>query len=69
LNEGEEKKSSAFEFRPLGKGVQDIPSIIEAAHQAGSKWLIVEQDNPSMDLAPMECITVSIEYLKSIGAK
>ena len=69
LNEGEEKKSSAFEFRPLGKGVQDIPSIIDAAHKAGSKWLIVEQDNPSMGLAPMECITVSIEYLKSIGAK
>ena len=69
LNEGEEKKSSAFEFRPLGKGVQDIPSIIEAAHQAGSKWLIVEQDNPSMGLEPMQCIQTSIEFLKSIGAK
>ena len=69
LNEGEEKKSSAFEFRPLGKGVQDVPSIIEAAHQAGSKWLIVEQDNPSMGLEPMQCIQTSIEYLKSIGAK
>ena len=69
LNEGEEKKSSAFEFRPLGKGVQDIPSIIAASEAAGSKWLIVEQDQPSMGKSPMECITVSIEYLKSIGAK
>ncbi len=69
LNEGQEKKSSAFEFRPLGKGMQDVPSIIEAAHKAGSKWLVVEQDEPSMGLAPMECITVSMEYLKSIGAK
>ena len=69
LNEGQEKKSSAFEFRPLGKGMQDVPSIIDAAHKAGSKWLVVEQDEPSMGLAPMECITVSMEYLKSIGAK
>ena len=69
MNEGQEKKSSAFEFRPLGKGMQDVPSIIEAAHKAGSKWLVVEQDEPSMGLAPMECITVSMEYLKSIGAK
>ena len=69
LNEGEKKENTAFEFRPLGKGVQDIPSIIEAAHQAGSKWLIVEQDQPSMGKTPMECVAMSMEYLKSIYGK
>ena len=66
LNEGEKKAKSAFEFRPLGKGVQNIPSIIEAAKKAGSKWLIVEQDQPSMEKTPMECVAMSMEYLKSI---
>ena len=69
LNEGEEKKSSAFEFRPLGHGVVDIAAIVEAAtNEVGSKWLVVEQDNPSMDKTPMECVAMSVEYLKSIGA-
>ena len=67
-NENETKKSSAFEFRPLGNGVQDIPSIIAAAKEAGSKWLVVEQDQPSMGKTPIECAATSMEYLKSIGA-
>ena len=68
LNENETKKSSAFEFRPLGNGVQDIPSIIAAAKEAGSMWLVVEQDQPSMGKTPIECAATSMEYLKSIGA-
>ena len=68
LNENETKKSSAFEFRPLGNGVQDIPSIIAAAKEAGSKWLVVEQDQPSMGKTAIECAATSMEYLKSIGA-
>ena len=68
LNENETKKTSAFEFRPLGNGVQDIPAIIAAAKEAGSKWLVVEQDQPSMGKTPMECAATSMEYLKSIGA-
>ena len=66
LNEDEKKENTAFEFRPLGHGVQDVPSIIEASKAAGSKWLIVEQDQPSMGKTPMECVTMSMEYLKSI---
>ena len=69
MNEGEQKKNTAFEFRPLGCGVQDIPSIIAAAEEAGSKWLIVEQDQPSMGKTPMECVATSMEYLKSIYGK
>lgn len=67
LNEGEQKKASAFEFRPLGHGVQNIPSIIAASVKAGSKWLIVEQDQPSMGKSPLECVAMSMEYLKSIA--
>ena len=37
-----------------------------AAKAAGSKWLVVEQDQPSMGLTPIECAKASMEYLKSI---
>lgn len=61
------KRPEGFEFRPLGKGLQDFPSILAAAHDAGSEWVIVEQDSPSMGLTPMECIKASIDYLKTIN--
>ena len=64
LNEGEKKENPAFEFRPLGYGVQDIPAIIEASKKAGSKWLIVEQDQPSMGKTPMECAGMSMAFLQ-----
>lgn len=66
LNEDEKKENTAFEFRPLGYGVQDIPAIIKASEAAGSKWLIVEQDQPSMGKTPLECAAMSIEYLQSM---
>jgi len=56
-----------FEFRPLGKGVQNFPAIIEAAKDAGAEWLVVEQDKPSMGLTAMESIEESRNYLRSIG--
>ena len=61
------KRPSNFELRPVGSGVQDFPGIIKAAEKAGTEWLIVEQDNPSMGLTPIECAKKSREYLKSIG--
>lgn len=66
LDEGEKKANTAFEFRPLGYGLQDIPSIIAASEAAGSKWLVVEQDNPSMGKTPFECAEMSMEYLNSL---
>lgn len=66
LNEGEKKENTAFEFRPVGYGIQDIPAIIAAAKAAGSKWLVVEQDQPSMGKTPLECAQTSMEYLKSL---
>ena len=68
---GIEKKAPVrpanFEFRPVGYGKQDFPSILKAAEKAGASWVVVEQDNPSLGLSPIECATKSREYLKSIG--
>ncbi len=57
----------AFGLRYVGEGVQDFSSIIKAAEDAGSEWLIVEQDSPSPDKSSMECAELSRKYLKSIG--
>ena len=66
IDEGEKKENTAFEFRPVGYGIQDIPAIIAAAKEAGSKWLVVEQDQPSMGKTPLECAQTSMEYLQSL---
>lgn len=66
LNEGEKKANTAFEFRPVGYGLQDVPSIIAASEAAGTKWLVVEQDQPSMGKTPIECAQMSMDYLKSL---
>ena len=62
-----EEDTVKFEFRPVGYGKQDFPSILKAAEKAGSLWVVVEQDKASMDLTPMECAEKSRNYLKSIG--
>ena len=68
---GEEGKAPErpknFEFRPNGKGVVNFPPILEAAREAGTAWVVVEQDQPSMGLTPMESIKTSIDYLKTIN--
>ncbi len=62
-----DSKPSTFEFRPVGSGKQTFPAILEAAEKAGSSWVVVEQDEPSMGLSPMECAAKSRAYLKTIG--
>ena len=65
--ESEKKTEDApFEFRPVGYGVQDVPTIISAAEYAGAEWLVVEQDMPSMGLDPLGCAEKSIGYLRSL---
>lgn len=61
-----EKAAGAFDYRPLGKGLQNIPAIVEASIESGAKWLIIEQDEPCMGLSRMECAKISIDYLKSV---
>ncbi len=65
-SEAKEETAEGFELRPVGYGVQDFPAILEAAEKAGAKWLVVEQDEPSMDKTPLECAKLSIDYLKGI---
>lgn len=62
----EDKKQGTkgtFEFRPVGKGVQDFPAIIKAATECGAEWFIVEQDNATMGLSALESAKASVEYL------
>ncbi|MGI6772503.1 MAG: sugar phosphate isomerase/epimerase [Clostridiales bacterium] len=56
-----------FSFRPVGHGVQDMPSILAAAEKAGSKWLVVEQDRPAKHNTPLESAKMSRDYLKALG--
>ena len=56
-----------FGFRPIGYGVQDFASILEASQEAGAKWLVVEQDEPSLGKTSLECAGMSRDYLKEIG--
>jgi len=60
------RQENGLELRPLGMGIQDFPSIIEAAEKAGTEVLIVEQDC-SPDRPPIEAARISREYLRSLG--
>ena len=65
-SEDAKPEENPFEFRPVGFGVQNIPAIIAAAEDAGAGWLVVEQDQPSMGLTPMQCAEKAINYLRSL---
>ena len=60
------ESASTFEFRAVGQGSQDIPSILAAAEYAGTEWFVVEQDRPSAGKTSMQCARESIEYLRSL---
>ena len=60
------KEATKFELRPVGSGVQNFPAILDACKEVNAKWVIVEQDSPSMDKTPLECAETSINYLKSL---
>ncbi len=67
IDEDEEKDTKGqFEFRPVGYGLQDFPAILDACEKAGTKWVVVEQDQPSMDKSSLECAKMSIDYLRSL---
>ena len=62
----EQEETKAFEFRPLGSGVQNFAEILKACKDAGASWVVIEQDAPSMGKTPIECARASIDYIKSI---
>ena len=67
IDENEKKDTAGkFEFRPVGYGVQNFPEILAAAKEVGIKWVVVEQDQPSMGKTALECAQMSVEYLNSL---
>ncbi len=61
------KSTGTFEFRPIGYGCQDWYTILCTAQNTNAKWLIVEQDNATIGLTPMESAAMSRAYLKTLG--
>ncbi len=61
------KRPRSLEFCPIGSGSQDFPAILDAAKQAGTEWLVVEQDSTSMGLTAMQSAEKSLEYLRTIN--
>ena len=60
------KTTSTFEFRPVGYGKQDVPTILRAAIASGANYLVVEQDNP-VEQTSLEAVEMSRKYLASLG--
>lgn len=65
VSEEEAKRTCAFEYRPVGLGLQNVEEIMQAAEEAGAEWMIVEQDEPTMGKTALECVQMSMEYLKA----
>ncbi len=70
LIDGGQVKSStdivSFELRPVGYGIMDVLSVINASEKAGAEMIIVEQDKTSLNKNSLECAKLSIDYIKNI---
>jgi sugar phosphate isomerase/epimerase len=60
------RKDSGFDFRPVGYGLMDFESILKAASDAGTEWLVVEQDTSS-ERPALEAAKMSADYLRKLG--
>ena len=60
------KVTSAFAFRPVGYGRQDVPTVITAAIESGANYLVVEQDDPG-EQTSLEAVEMSRNYLRTLG--
>jgi sugar phosphate isomerase/epimerase len=59
---------SAFDFRPLGMGQMDIPAVLKAAEDAGTEWVVVEQDR-STERPSLDAIRLSRESPKDSNTR
>ena len=57
------REENGFEFRPLGRGMQDFEAILAACEACGTETVIVEQDQ-SYDISELEAARISREYLR-----
>lgn len=55
-----------FVLQPVGRGVQDIPSVVNAAGQIGTEWLIVEQDDPAPGDTALDSARISAQYVRTL---
>ncbi len=64
-----EKKAveTKFELRPVGYGCQDWYNNIKAVEDSIAEWVIVEQDQPTMERDPLTSAAMSRNYLKTLG--
>ncbi len=54
-------------FREVGSGILDFSAIISAAEQAGTQFMIVEQDVCPTDA--LECVKKSFDHIESVKSK
>lgn len=67
VDNGAEDVHDRSEQRPVGYGTQDVPGLLAAAEEAGTQWLVVEQDAlSSMGRNSLQCSAMSVQYLKTI---
>ena len=59
------KEDNGFEFRPLGDGLQDFKSILEACEECGTHTVIVEQDKTYGGMSELEAAKRARDYLKN----
>ena len=57
---------ATFEFRPVGAGVVNFPSVLAAVAESNAEYVIVEQDQ-SYAQTSIEAAKQSRNYLKSLG--
>ena len=55
----------SYKLCPVGHGIQDFPAILAAAERAGTKHIVVEQDNCDGDVFVAH--KASRDYLKGLG--
>jgi sugar phosphate isomerase/epimerase len=65
-DEESEGDTGYFGLRPVGFGQMIWEPILEEGLAAGTKWVIVEQDE-HYEVDPLECARRSREYLKILG--
>ena len=61
-----DKAETGFAFRPCGDGIQNFKAILDAAVEAGTEYVIVEQD-VCPTATPLESVKKSREYLRTLG--
>jgi sugar phosphate isomerase/epimerase len=59
------KSKNPVVFAAVGTGLQNVFEIIKACYEAGTEWVVVEQDSHTENNA-MEDAKISLEYLKTV---